>query len=216
MGGMKHRSPITASLAGLCVLVSLGACAAQPQQARPEMQAAAPPSGSRLYLDCAACHGADGGGVADGTIPAIGGQPAAFIISALEDFRSGRRADLRMRHFADPQHLADRAEVEAVAAYAASLRRRTPPAHGDGLLLALGGSLFADHCVQCHGERADGADHPLRPALAGQHAPYLRRKLREARAMTVSQARQHSVLADRIGEEGIAALADWLSRLPGP
>ena len=182
--------------------------------ARPAEPAAAP-SGPRLYLDCAACHGKDGSGVADGSVPAIGGQPARAIAAALEDFRSGRRKDLRMRHFSDPQHLATEAEVAAVAAHVASLQRSSPAGTGDGRRLAQGAALFRRHCASCHGDDAAAGEVPLRRALAGQHAGYIERKMMDG-GVTTGQARVHAVLGRDIGQPGIAAIADHLSRLPPP
>lgn len=197
------------------LLLSTSVCAQAQAQSAPELPAA-PPSGARLFLDCAACHGIDGSGVADGSVPAIGGQPAAFVRAALEDFRAHRRNDIRMRHFSDPQHLADAAELDAVAAHVASLRREMPATTGDGLQLERGGVLFARHCAGCHGPRGSAAAQPPRPALAGQHAPYLERKMLDARDMKDTQSRRHAALGLTLGNAGVAAVADWLSRQPPP
>jgi cytochrome c553 len=199
---------------GLLVAMAMFADAASAQAAGAPIAGAAP-RGAQLYLDCAACHGADGGGVVDGSVPAIGGQPAAVIAAALEDFRAARRKDLRMQHFSDPQHLAGRDEVMAVAAHVAGLRRTTAAGTGDGTRLAQGGALFARRCASCHGAAATAAVTPPRAALAGQHAAYLERKLRDG-TMTTAQARRHAELARGVGDAGVAALADWLSRLPPP
>ena len=204
-----RRSPWAA------VLVLAFAAGHARAQTPPELPAA-PPSGSRLFLDCAACHGADGSGVSDGSVPAIGGQPAAFVRSALDDFRAHRRDDIRMRHFSDPQHLADAAELDAVAAQVASLRRGMPATTGDGSQLDRGRSLFARHCAGCHGAGGAAAAQPPRPALAGQHAPYLERKMLDTRDMRSSQSRRHAALAGTLGEAGVSAVADWLSRQPPP
>ena len=173
------------------------------------------PAGARLYLDCGACHGKDGGGLADGSVPAIGGQPAAAVIAALEDFRTSRRQDLRMRHFSDPQHLADAAEVAAVAGYIATLRRAAPAGTGDGRDLARGAALFSSRCASCHGRAGEASVMPPRRALAGQHAGYIVRKMTEG-GITAAQARRHASLAKGLGGAGVAAIADHLSRLPPP
>jgi len=178
-------------------------------------QQEAAPSGARLYLDCGACHGKDGGGVADGSVPAIGGQPAGALVAALEDFRSSRRQDLRMRHFSDPQHLADAAEVAAVAGYIASLRRATPAGTGDGRELARGAMLYRGRCASCHGVEGAASVAPPRRALAGQHAGYIERKMTEG-GITSAQARRHAALGEELGRAGVAAIADHLSRLPPP
>lgn len=173
-------------------------------------------TGATLYRDCAACHGHDGGGVVDGTVPAIGGQPAIVILRQLNAFRSSDRIDLRMQHFADEAHLEGAREVEAVAAYIASLRRTTAVALGDGRNLDGGASDFARNCAGCHGAR--GAPNLERgvPALAGQHATYLARKLREVTLADNRFGKTHAPFAARLAPERLEAIADWLARLPPP
>jgi len=206
---MKDR---TLHLGKALVALALIVCTAGGVEAG---QQEAMPSGVRLYLDCGACHGRDGGGVADGSVPAIGGQPAKALIAALEDFRSSRRKDLRMRHFSDPQHLVDAAEVAAVAEHVATLRRTTPAGTGDGRELARGATLFRSRCASCHGVEGGASEMPPRRALAGQHAGYIERKMTEG-GITAAQARRHAALADEVGRAGVAAIADHLSRLPPP
>lgn len=191
------------------VLAVCAACMAAAGQRK------ASPSGARLFLDCAACHGKDGGGVPDGSVPAIGGQPAATLVAALDDFRSSRRQDLRMRHFSDPQHLADATEIAAVAGYIASLRRVTPAGTGDGRELARGATLYRGRCASCHGVEGAASVAAPRRALAGQHAGYIERKMTEG-GITAGQAHRHAALAEEVGRTGVAAIADHLSRLPPP
>jgi cytochrome c553 len=179
-------------------------------------EAAASEDGATLYATCAACHGKDGGGLRDGTVPAIGGQPAAVILKVLEDFRAGRRRDLRMQHFTDAEHLPSTAALQAIAWHVAGLKRTTPAAKGAGTHLEVGEREFARACSACHG--AGGAAVAARgiPALAGQHASYLERKLREAMLPGNTLARSHGVIVSRLAEGQGAAIADWLSRQPGP
>lgn len=176
---------------------------------------AAPLDGAKLYLDCAACHGKDGGGVADGSVPAIGGQPAAVIIHQLGEFRGRSRQDLRMQHFSDEQHLESDEAVEAVALHVASLQRRNAATTGSGERLERGRADFAALCAGCHGAEAKAVAARGIPALAGQHAPYLERRLRDANVVN-GMGRLHAGLATRLQRDGIAAIADWLSRLPPP
>lgn len=170
-----------------------------------------------LYETCAACHGADGGGVADGSIPAIGGQPAAVIAAQLRKFRSGSREDLRMQHFSNADHLRDEAQLLAVAAHVAALRRTTPVAHGAGDALDSGRSDFERSCASCHGVQATADAKRGMTALAGQHATYLLRKMREASAGEARGiARSHGALLSRLPAARQAAIADYLSRMPVP
>lgn len=168
--------------------------------------------GVALFRDCAACHGKDGGGVADGTVPAIGGQPAEVVVRQLQAFRASQRVDLRMQHFSDDEHLEGDTAVAAVAAYVAGLQRTTPVALGSGLNLDLGEKDFRRHCAVCHG--ADGGAVAARgiPALAGQHAPFLLRKLRDAGSASGEFGRIHAGVVSRLAPERIDSVADWLAR----
>lgn len=170
--------------------------------------------GAELYRDCAACHGKDGGGVADGSIPAIGGQPAEVITRQLQSFRSGARADLRMRHFSNNDHLAGDEAVAVVSQYVAGLGRVTPPATGSGRELAAGAAEFSRRCASCHGSRGQAVAARSIPALAGQHATYLERKMREGAAGQNSLGQSHRPTLLRLPPERAAAIADWLSRQP--
>lgn len=196
------------------MVLALAGCASLLMQ---PSRAAEPSAGGRAYLTCGACHGRDGGGVPDGSVPAIGGQPADVVQAALVSFRAGARQDLRMHHFADEAHLADAQEVAAVAAYVAALRRETPATTGDGSDLVGGAARYRKHCAGCHGTAGGAMLRPPVPALAGQHAPYLVRKLAEPERMgSPEAARRHAALARRLGDAGMASIADWLSRAPPP
>lgn len=174
-------------------------------------------SGESLYRPCAACHGGDGGGVVDGSVPAIGGQPASALRRVLEGYRSGTRQDLRMAHFTDPDHLPDAAALARVAEWVSTLRRTTPAAVGDGRSLAAGEDTYRRVCAACHG--AVGAAIPARGmlALAGQHAPFLERKLAEGAAGSARHlVRSHGSVLSRLDARDRQAVADHLSRLPPP
>ena len=203
------------TMASQCVVAH-----AAPASAAQEAASQSPVAEVRaLFANCAACHGPDGGGVADGTIPAIGAQPASVVTQQLLRFRSGERKDLRMQHFADAEHLADRQQIDFVAQHVAGLRRSTPAARGDGTQLALGAQRWSEGCAGCHGASAGAVATRGIAALAGQHAPYIARKLREESngmpgAPTLSQS--HAAFFKRLTPVDRAALADYLSRLPPP
>lgn len=52
-------------------------------------------AGRALAGPCRVCHGLDGVGT-NPTVPNIGGQSAAYLVKALQDFRDGRRVDDQM------------------------------------------------------------------------------------------------------------------------
>lgn len=66
---------------------------------------------------CATCHGANGEGKAPN--PALAGKPEDQLIQALNDYKSGKRANPVMKTFASQLNDQDAANV---AAYYASLK----------------------------------------------------------------------------------------------
>lgn len=170
--------------------------------------------GATLYGTCAACHGPDGGGVADGSIPAIAGQPQRVLVKQLADFRGSRRLDIRMEHFADRRHLEGAQDIADVSAYAASLVRATPAGIGDGTKLAAGGRAWIARCAGCHGATGQADAARALPRLAGQHAAYLERQLLDAVAgRRPNMAASHRAVLKATSEEEIAGIADYLSRM---
>ena len=74
-------------------------------------------AGKARSAACAGCHGADGQGVAPN--PALAGKPEAEQVKALQDYKSGGRANPIMKGIA--ASLSDK-DMEDVAAYYASLK----------------------------------------------------------------------------------------------
>ncbi len=178
--------------------------------------AASPDSahGASLYGTCAICHGTNGGGVADGRVPAIGGQPRAVIIKQLADFRRKQRIDLRMEHFADRRHLTSAQDLADVAAHVAMLKRDVPAGLGTGQALAAGASAWFAHCERCHGATGQADEARLNPRLAGQHAAYLERQLLDTldgRRPNMTEVHRRSL--QRLTSTQIAGIADYLSRM---
>ena len=170
--------------------------------------------GATLYRTCAACHGPDGGGVADGTIPAIAGQSQRVLVKQLADFRHNARLDVRMEHFADQRHLAGAQDIADVAAYAASLTRTVAAGIGNGAALDAGSRAWLDNCSGCHGASGRARPSLMVPRLAGQHAGYIERQLFDAAAgRRPNMTAVHQRLAHGFTPAQIAGIADYLSRM---
>ena len=88
--------------------------------------------GAQLFETCSACHGADGAGARDGTVPAIAGQHVSVLVKQLVDFRHDRRWDERMQNFASRHSLEGAQDLLDVASYAESLPRWPPLEGGTG------------------------------------------------------------------------------------
>ena len=66
---------------------------------------------------CAACHGADGAKPSAPDQPILAGQHYDYLVKALKDYKSGKRANPIMKGFADPLSASD---IEDLAAWFAS------------------------------------------------------------------------------------------------
>jgi len=172
--------------------------------------------GAELYQACAACHGQDGRGTADGEIPAIAGQHGSVLLKQLTDFRHDQRWNEHMEHFTDRHHLAGAQELTDVAAYVANLPRfpATAEGIGDGTALSEGAIVYFQRCERCHGPLGQGNLLRTRPRLAGQHYGYLLRQLQETAAnKRPGMDRAHVDLLQGLSPAQLRGVADYLSRV---
>jgi cytochrome c553 len=141
--------------------------------------------GRQLFGLCAACHGPQGQGNRQTAAPAIAGLPRWYVEAQLAKFKQGTRgfraedaAGLQMRPMA--RALVRGADVQAVAAFVASLPAPRPPATlaGD---VERGRTAYAP-CLACHGERATGNEALKAPALSRQADWYLAAQIEKFRA----------------------------------
>jgi len=187
--------------------------------ARQENQAALqrPPDlarGHDLFATCAACHGGDGSGVADGSVPAIAGQYFAVIVKQLTDFHNDRRWNIRMGKVLYPLHITSQADFADVAAYISRLPRHATRDVGDGSALTAGTRAYFVACERCHGAIGAGAESSLTPRLGGQHYRYLVRQIRNAGIRwRPNMTSQHEPLVRKLSLEQINGAADYLSRI---
>lgn len=169
--------------------------------------------GAITYETCGVCHGSDGGGQADGTVPRLAGQHYRVLVKQLVDFRNARRWDYRMEHFADRHHLPRPQDVADVAAYAAQLRPSGASAIGNGEALNGGASLYFQRCQSCHGSLGQGSNGKLVPRLAGQQYAYLVRQLHDAaEGRRPGLSASHGRLVRGFDKAQIDGIADYLSR----
>lgn len=176
----------------------------------------------RGALACSACHGVDGSGNAQASYPALAALPAAYIVKQLESFKSGSRSSVPMRDIATALSAE---EMLLAAKYYAALPRPAAKAMSvpsatmeRGAALAASGAWERDipPCFKCHGVNGTGVA-PIFPPLAGQHASYTAMQLREWK----SGERKNDPLglmkavADRLSEEDIRAVAEYLATLSG-
>lgn len=170
-----------------------------------------PDHGAQLFELCSACHGWDGDGTNDGSVPAIAGQHVPVLIKQLVDFRYDTRHSIRVQGFMShhqlkPQDLAD------VAAYVSSLPLRQPTLSPEKPQTTHGAELFENLCARCHGSHGEGNPGAAVPRLAGQHSEYLAEQLRDAAAGgRPSMERDHERLLVQLNLDDMNALAEYLA-----
>jgi cytochrome c553 len=172
--------------------------------------------GAQLFETCAACHGSDGRGTSDGSVPAIAAQHGSVLLKQLVDFRHDQRWDERMQHFTDQHHLATTQDLADVAAYASSLPRSPIPLDniGDGSSLREGASVYFRVCDRCHGPLGGGDALQLRPRLAGQRYAYLLKQLTDVAAGgRPGMDSAHVKRLRALTPEQMRGVADYLSRM---
>lgn len=203
-------------LAAALMMPIVGVAASSAQQDYQDALRAQPDRqrGAQLFGACAACHGADGGGNANGNAPRIAGQRAPVLIRQLVDYRYDSRRDPSMEPVMDGHLLRTAQDLADVAAHAAALRARTPPGIGQGTYLEQGTRLYATRCRACHGDSGGGREEDaLAPRLGGQHYAYLLRQFHDALDGRRPQlAQSHDQYLRDLDREGLQGLADFLSR----
>ena len=196
---------------GLMVAGAL-ACAAEP--AKPDLA-----RGQKIAGEvCAACHGPDGNSPLPEN-PKIASQPADYLFKQLSDFKAGKeRKNAIMSAIVAPLSPED---MRAVAAHYATQKARPAAAHnketidlGQQLYRAGNPETGVPACAGCHGPNGAGVP-ALFPRLSGQHAKYTATQLHAFRAGERSNDTNEMMrmIAHRLSDEEIAAVADYISGL---
>jgi cytochrome c553 len=193
------RLSAAASAAALLMLVSYAAPAV-----------AGAEEGRAKAATCVACHG-ENGNSASPAFPSLSGQPKQFIVSALFQFREGKRQNEVMSPLAAKLSNADMNDLAAwfSSQPAAAPQHKTAPANVEkGRQLAV-----QNNCTACHAANLMGQQHI--PRLAGQQKDYLRAQLASFKAST--RGEMDGVMtsaAQALSVDDIDVLADYMAGLP--
>jgi cytochrome c553 len=173
---------------------------------------------------CAGCHGAQGEGNAAGGFPRLAGQPRAYLSRQLAAYTDGSRNHPVMAPIAKAM---TKQQIDAVAGYYAGLsapvaKPAAPPAvqvfrRGETLATVGDDRLGVQGCANCHGPGGAG-EPPTYPYLAGQSANYLSAALAQWKsgARNTDPSTQMSIIAKRLSDSDIAALAAYYAAQPAP
>lgn len=181
--------------------------------ALPAHAAGDPVIGEKKFYTCVGCHGIENyrNAYPDYAVPRLRHQHAAYIISALNAYKSGERPHPTMH--AQASSLSDQ-DMEDIAAYlqggepvkpSAAVRGSAPP------------QVAA--CSACHGENGLGVDAPLSPkppVLAGQHVDYLEQAL-----TTYHNGRRKNAVMGGMAQllathEDVRIVAEYFASQPSP
>lgn len=183
---------------------------------------------------CAACHGMDGNAMQQNA-PRIAGMPERYIAEQLELFKTGQRTSGLagvMMPFASLLSAQDMRDVGAWFAEqkaGAGVADDTVIADGPNKgmkFYQVGERLFRDGdanrgipaCMACHGPAGSGNPGPAYPALHGQDATYVARRLEEYRAGTSSYKNPAhfqlmAMVSKPLTDEEIQSLASYVQGL---
>ena len=183
---------------------------------------------------CAACHGLDGNPT-DPQYPRLAGMPERYIAQQLAQFKNGERTSgmaAVMVAFAAPLSNQDMRDIGAWFASqkaGSGVADDTPIADGPnkgvkfyqvGERLYRGGDAARGMpaCTACHGPSGGGNPGPAYPALHGQQAAYVARRLEEYRAgtTTAKDAAHFNLMASvakSLTDEEIQSLGSYVQGL---
>ena len=137
---------------------------------------------------CAGCHGPKGHSAVPDN-PILAAQHRDYLISALKGYMNGTRDYGIMKTMAERLSAAD---IKDIAAYYAA----QPPSQSQAKAVgdAAAGESKTAVCASCHGSGGHSLI-PINPNLAGQHATYLAKALRDYQ----SGARNNSLMTAMVG-----------------
>jgi cytochrome c553 len=188
-------------------LLALAACSDREKEAAGNVAAGK----TIAERECKSCHGLDGKGAAPG-IPHLAGQYERYLVTALKEYRDGRRTHAALREIAT--HMTD-AQARDVAAYYASLPSIPPVSGIETFSPYEHGRKRAAACTTCHGQDGNSTT-PGTPSLAGQQPVYFIIAAQEYLTGVREKDPMHAMLRDmsKLDLESVALF--FASQTPAP
>lgn len=204
----RRRLPIV-SAAAVALAAAIASALPLPAQADAQMARAE----EIVQGKCFICHGMEGESSSP-VFPRLTGQNAAYVARQLADYQSGKRVSSTMQPMVADLTKDDFAALGKYFAAKPTLKHTVedPGLAQVGAFIYDRGNPFSGvaACSGCHGKNGHGTD--LLPRLAGQHAQYVEKQLREfnSRARTNDNAIMHAV-ASKLTELEIKAVSSYIS-----
>jgi len=191
-------------------LASRGPSAVQAARIAAVLEGTSPVDEPAAYAHCASCHLHDGSGRPDGSIPRLAGQRRAVLENKLYRLRAGITRLPVMEPFARTLAPSEIAELSKYLSELPVTESSTGPSSEE--VRDRGQSLYAQHCLSCHGVNGEGHDGLFASRLCGQYPGYLNRRLDEVLAETRGDA--DAIMRDAIDEvpvNDLRAIVAWLA-----
>jgi cytochrome c553 len=173
--------------------------------------------GAQKAAVCGACHGMTGSSI-NPEWPSLAGQPEAYIVSQLRQFKDGTRVNALMSPMAAPLSDADMADLAAHYSQQTPAGLEADPSNwkaGEKLYRGGDAARGIPACIACHGPQGRGNAPAAYPALRAQHAVYSYNQLKAyasgARKSPGIEIMQ--VIAARLTEDEMRALASYTQGL---
>ncbi|MCU7906218.1 MAG: cytochrome c4 [Candidatus Thiodiazotropha sp. (ex Epidulcina cf. delphinae)] len=169
---------------------------------------------------CAGCHGADGNSPLNPAWPKLAGQHPQYIEKQIRNFKTGDRSDPMMSPMAMPlsdQDIADLAAYFSRQALQGGIAAADQVKAGERIYRAGNAETGVAACMACHGPSGAGNPQAEFPAIAGQHAVYVEKALKDFRAGnrakdTISGEMMQGVVT-RLTNDEIIAVAQYIQGL---
>jgi cytochrome c553 len=199
-------------LAWVAAATAAGFSLAHSAHAAGDTVAGDPVAGHRKFYTCYGCHGVETykNAYPDYSVPELRHQNAAYIISALHEYKSGQRPHPTMH--AQAFSLSDQ-DIEDIAAYLQGPEPVSPPAPTGTP------PQQATACVACHGVNGLGVAAPLDPKpplLAGQHEDYLVEALKSYKNKRRQNVVMNGMAQLLATEHDIDVVAEYFAHQPSP
>jgi len=174
---------------------------------------------------CGLCHGKSGEGTKDVYFPRLAGKPSGYLFNQLQAFHVGRRRYPPMNYLLE---FLPEAYLQEIATYYAGLRPPLPAPEvptvasevlkrGEAIVTGGDAARNIPACVSCHGPSLTGLE-PGIPALIGLRSRYISAQLGAWRygTRTAPAPDCMQLVAARLTEDDVKAIAAWLSSRPAP
>ena len=175
-------------------------------------------AGQAKAATCGACHGADGNSLAP-NFPKIAGQGERYLIKQITDIKNGARQVPEMTGFVMNLSEEDIADIAAFyASKTISGGAATPELVEAGRQVFAGGNeaTGVPACAACHGPAGKGLPSAGFPALAGQHAAYTEKQLKDFYSGKRTNDGDTKIMRDiakRMHMDEIKAVSDYIQGL---